>query len=412
MTITKAKAPQGVFSTTTPISEGLKIPAGESAYQTVTFTPTAVGQAGTSRNLLPDHGGRRPGRAEGDAHREGHRRPHRRLRRGRSMPGDPRSSPRPVTDLWSIAVAGGKCQDYVRGVICWSPATGAHAVLGEIYKRYKAAGGAAGVPRLPDHRREGVAGQGGAVQPLLRCGRVLDLLFPDDRGALRVLGAIRSKWTALGCGDRTAGLSDHRREAHAGRGGAVQPLLRCGRGIDLLVADDQGALGDRVRSGPSGRRWAGRRAWAIRPPTTDGVAGRGGAVQPLLRWRWKLDLLVADDGGALCPGCHPGQVGGTGLGDAVRWATRSRTRRARPDGVGRYNHFSGSRGTRSTGRRRTGAHSVHGCDPGEVGVTRLGDEPAGLSRPRRVLHGIRRSGIGFPAWAADVERNNAKKVVG
>jgi hypothetical protein len=38
MTVTKAKAPQGVFSTTMPISEGFIIPPGESAYQSVTFT--------------------------------------------------------------------------------------------------------------------------------------------------------------------------------------------------------------------------------------------------------------------------------------------------------------------------------------------------------------------------------------
>ena len=47
------------------------------------------------------------------------------------MPGRPGSSlGRSLTAEY--AVAGGKCQDYVRGVICWSPKTGAHSVRGEI----------------------------------------------------------------------------------------------------------------------------------------------------------------------------------------------------------------------------------------------------------------------------------------
>ena len=41
--------------------------------------------------------------------------------------GDPRSNLGRSLTL-EYAVAGGKCQDYVRGVICWSPATGAHSV--------------------------------------------------------------------------------------------------------------------------------------------------------------------------------------------------------------------------------------------------------------------------------------------
>ena len=128
MTITKAKAPQGVFATTTPIAEGLKIPAGDSAYQSVTFTPTAVGQAGTAETyylITTDDGqGALKVMLTG---------------KGTDDPiasyawtigaGDPRSDLGRSLTL-EYAVAGGKCQDYVRGVICWSPATGAHSVIG------------------------------------------------------------------------------------------------------------------------------------------------------------------------------------------------------------------------------------------------------------------------------------------
>ena len=349
MTITKAKAPQGVFSTTTPIAEGLKIPAGESAYQSVTFTPTAVGQAGTAETyylITADDGqGALKVMLTGN---------------GTDDPiaayawkigaGDPRSALGRSLTL-EYAVAGGKCQDYVRGVICWSPATGAHAVHRRDLQTLQGRGrrrGHASASRPPTRR---LAGRGGAVQPLLRLGRVLDLLVADDRGAL---GPRRDpdQVGVAGLGDRAAGLSDHRREAHAGRGGAVQPLLRCGRGLDLLVAQDRralvhgairtkwaalgwekGPLGypttdekarrtgwggtttSPVRVGTSiywspktGAHWvhgAIRTKWAalgwetgpLGYPTTDenGHPGQGGAVQPLLRFGWGLDLLVAED---------------------------------------------------------------------------------------------------------------------
>ena len=128
MTITKAKAPQGVFSTDSPIAEGLKIPAGESAYQSVTFTPTKVGQAGTLdtfylitaddgqgalKTMLTGKGTDDPIAAY--AWKVG--------------AGDPRSDLGRSLAL-EYDVAGGKCQDYVRGVICWSPCYRGACALG------------------------------------------------------------------------------------------------------------------------------------------------------------------------------------------------------------------------------------------------------------------------------------------
>ena len=377
MTITKAKAPQGVFSTTTPIAEGLKIPAGESAYQSVTFTPTAVGQAGTAETyylITADDGqGALKVMLTGN---------------GTDDPiaayawkigaGDPRSTLGRSLTL-EYAVAGGKCQDYVRGVICWSPATGAHAVIGEIYKRYKAAGGAAGAPRLPDHRREGVAGRGGAVQPLLRLGRVLDLLVADDRGALRT-GCDPDQMGVAGLGDRTAGLSDHGREAHAGRGGAVQPLLGCGRGTRSTGRRRPGRTGSPVRSGPSGRPWAGRQGrWAIRPPTRRRRrTGWGGTTTSRVR-------VGTRSTGRRRPGRTLSSVrsGPSGRPWAGRQAAglSDHRREGHAGRVGRYNHFSGSGGHSIYWSPKTGAHSVTGCDPGQVGVPGLGERAGWAIRP-------------------------------
>jgi hypothetical protein len=56
LTITKAKAPAGVFSTDTPVSEGLTLAPGAVVHQRVTFTPTAVGPASADYLISSDDG--------------------------------------------------------------------------------------------------------------------------------------------------------------------------------------------------------------------------------------------------------------------------------------------------------------------------------------------------------------------
>ncbi|MCZ2403459.1 choice-of-anchor D domain-containing protein [Paenarthrobacter sp. Z7-10] len=195
MTVTKAKAPQGVFSTTTPIAEGLKIPAGDSAYQSVTFTPAAVGSAGTLdtfylitaddgqgalKVMLTGNGTDDPVAAYA----------------WKIGAGDPRSTlGRSLT--MEFAVAGGTCQDYVRGVICWSPTTGAHAVHGAIYTRYKAAGGAAGFLRFPTTDEKGTPDGVGRYNHFSGSGRS-SIYWTPATGAHSVQGAIRNKWASQG----------------------------------------------------------------------------------------------------------------------------------------------------------------------------------------------------------------------
>lgn len=56
LTITKAKAPAGVFSTDTPLSEGLTLAPGAVVHQRVTFTPVAAGQATASYVISSNDG--------------------------------------------------------------------------------------------------------------------------------------------------------------------------------------------------------------------------------------------------------------------------------------------------------------------------------------------------------------------
>jgi hypothetical protein len=56
ITITKAKAPAGAFSTSTPLSEGLTLDPGAVVHQTVTFAPTAAGAATAHYLITADDG--------------------------------------------------------------------------------------------------------------------------------------------------------------------------------------------------------------------------------------------------------------------------------------------------------------------------------------------------------------------
>jgi hypothetical protein len=56
LTITKAKAPAGVFTSSSPLSEGITLGPDDVVHQLVTFTPTAVGPASASYLMTADDG--------------------------------------------------------------------------------------------------------------------------------------------------------------------------------------------------------------------------------------------------------------------------------------------------------------------------------------------------------------------
>jgi hypothetical protein len=300
MTVTKAKAPQGVFSTTAPISEGITIPPGESAFQSVTFTPAALGQAGTQdtfylitaddgqgelKVMLTGNGTDDPIAVK--AYQIGAGRPSSSL--GRAL-----------TDQY--AVAEGKCQDFVTGIICWSPATGAHEVHGVVYTSYKAAGGAAGMLGFPTTdvritpdgvgRYSHFSGTDGA-----------SIYWSPKTGAHEIHGAIRAKWAALGWEKGPLGY----------------PLT------DVTVtADGVGTYSHFSGSGGASIYWS---------PKTGAHEIHGG-----IRAKWA----------AL--GWEKGPLGYPTTDERIT-----------PDQVGRYTHFTGSGGASIYWSPKTGAHEVHGA---------------------------------------------------
>ncbi|MGL3804825.1 Ig-like domain-containing protein [Paeniglutamicibacter sp. R2-26] len=191
MTLTKAKAPQGVFSTSTPISEGQPIPPGGSAFQSVTFTPTAFGQAGNADTfyLITANDGQGAqkvmltGKGTDDPIAvKAHKTPVKVLGRSVSL---------------EYKAGAGKCQDYVRGIICWSAATGAHYVTGAIATRYKAWGGAAGSLGFPTTDEKKAPDGVGAYAHFLGAGASSIYWSPTTKAHV-VKGAIRKKWAASG----------------------------------------------------------------------------------------------------------------------------------------------------------------------------------------------------------------------
>lgn len=376
MIVTKAKAPQGVFSTTTPISEGLKIPGGESAYQTVTFTPSAVGQAGTQETfylvtaddgqgaqkvMLTGNGTDDPIAAYAWKTNAG--RPGTAL--GRSLTAE-------------YAVGVGKCQDYTRGVICWSPKTGAHAVLNEIYKRYKAEGGAGGAFGFPTADEKVSPDKVGRYSDFSGAGGS-SIYYSLTTGAHSVAGAIRSKWRALGAETGPLGypITDEKR-----------------------TADGVGRYNHFSGAGGASIYWS---------PTTraHSVTGAIRAKWASLGWETGLGYPTADTKASADGVGRYNHFSGTG-GNSVYWspktgahvllgAIRSKwvvlgaetgplgypitDEKGTPDKVGRYNHFSGSNGSSIYWTPATGAQDVRGVIRAKWAA--LGWETGRLGYPTR-----------------------------
>ncbi|QXG74425.1 choice-of-anchor D domain-containing protein [Modestobacter sp. L9-4] len=301
LTITKAKAPAGVFTTTEPMSENFTIPPGETAYQTVTFAPTAIGQAGGPAffYLLTGNDGRGEQKVmlTGNGIDDPIAAAAVRVGAGKGTWIGVGQALRP-----QYVIAGGRCQDYTNGIICWSPGTGAYVVQGLIAQAYLAAGGPAGPLGFPTTDEGTTADGGGRYNHFSGVGGA-SIYWTPATGAHSVQGAIRDRWIAQGWE----------------RGPLGYPVTD-----EVATTDGRGRYNDFSGVGGASIYWT---------PQTGAHS-----VQGLVRDRW-----VAS-GGAL------GQLG---------YPVTDET--ATPDRVGRYNHFSGSGGASIYWTPATGAHSVQGA---------------------------------------------------
>ena len=89
-----------------------------------------------------------------------------------------------------------------RGEIHWSPATGAHAVIGSVLGRWRSLGGPASPLGLPTSDERDSAAAGGRVSLFARG----EVHWSSATGAWEVLGAIRERWLAAGGAGSALGL--------------------------------------------------------------------------------------------------------------------------------------------------------------------------------------------------------------
>ncbi|MGY3564794.1 Ig-like domain-containing protein [Sinomonas sp. RB5] len=300
MTITKAKAPQGVFTTTTPVSEGLTIPPGDSVFQSVTFTPTAFGQAGTADTYYlitaDDGSGAQEVMLTGSGIDDPVAAYAAKIGAGRW------ASPLGQALTAEYSVGTGTCQDYTSGIICWSPTTGAHEVHGAIYTRYAAAGGPRGFLGFPTTDETKTPDGIGAYNHFSGSSGG-SIYWTSALGAHEVHGAIRARWAASGWEKGPLGY----------------PTTD-----ELGTPDGVGRYNHFNGSGGASIYWS---------PKTGAHS-----IQGAIRAKW------AEKGWERGPLGYP-------------TTDESKT----PDGVGRYNHFNGSGGASIFWSPTTGAHSIRGA---------------------------------------------------
>ena len=188
LTITKAKAPTGVFSTNNPLAEGQVLEPGDVIHQSVTFTPTdaypaqasyeITGNDGQSEQYVTLLGNQDPITAHYNA-----------------MGGWQSSGLGFVVSAQYPTANGGKAQDFTYGTIYWSAATGAWSVKGAIRDHYKALGGPGGFLGYPITDETTTPDGVGRYNHFSKAGSIY--WTPDTR-AWSIHGAIRDKWASMG----------------------------------------------------------------------------------------------------------------------------------------------------------------------------------------------------------------------
>ncbi|HEV7689160.1 MAG TPA: GH25 family lysozyme, partial [Acidimicrobiia bacterium] len=102
----------------------------------------------------------------------------------------------PVNDEY--AVAGGRAEDFAFGRIYWTPATGAHAVQGQILAKYVALGGPAGPVGFPTTDETPTPDGAGRFNHFTGNGVGASIYWTRGTGANEIQGAIRDAWATSG----------------------------------------------------------------------------------------------------------------------------------------------------------------------------------------------------------------------
>jgi uncharacterized protein with LGFP repeats len=214
----------------------------------------------------------------------------------------------PTTDELGTADGTGRLQLFERGVVFWSPSTGAHPVRGAIRGAWAAAGADTGLLGYPTTDELGAADGTGRLQ-LFQGGAVF---WSPDTGAYPVRGAIRAAWADQGADSGPLGYPTGG-EVAAGAG--VAQLFQGG-----VIAYTDGA-GAQVVRGAVRAAW-GRAGGATGPlgyPTGPETADQatGGVVQTfqggVVPWSAATDAHAVAGGIATTWTARGGTTGDLGL---------------------------------------------------------------------------------------------------
>ncbi|TNC28226.1 choice-of-anchor D domain-containing protein [Amycolatopsis alkalitolerans] len=190
LTITKAKAPQGVFFSTDQLAEGQVIPPGDSLQQKVTFQPADAYPATAVYEITGDDGqGAKTVTLQGNTDP---------ITDYYDKLGGARGSvlSDPVSAEYDTP-GGGKAQDFRGGSIYWSAATGPHVVMGDILAKYKSIGGPGSSLGYPTTDETGTPDGVGRYNHFSRSDGA-SIYWTPNTGAHFIQGAIRAKWAAMG----------------------------------------------------------------------------------------------------------------------------------------------------------------------------------------------------------------------
>jgi peptidoglycan/xylan/chitin deacetylase (PgdA/CDA1 family) len=100
----------------------------------------------------------------------------------------------PTGDIVCGLVSGGCYRNYVAGTVIWSQATGAHSIIGAVRQEWAATGYEGGILGYPTTDQVGGLVSGGVYQNFQRG----TIMWSQASGAHYTLGAIRQKWAATG----------------------------------------------------------------------------------------------------------------------------------------------------------------------------------------------------------------------
>ncbi|WP_285488891.1 choice-of-anchor D domain-containing protein [Amycolatopsis taiwanensis] len=346
LTITKAKAPAGVFTSSSPLAEGQVIPPGDELQVPVTFTPTdaypatltyeVTGNDGVGAQYVTLNGNTDPitdyynklGGARG------------------SYLSDPVSAEYPTA-------GGGMAQDFRGGSIYWSAESGAHAMGGDILAHYKALGGPASGLGYPTTDELGTPDGIGRFNHFSRADGASIYWTPTTK-AWAIQGSIRAKWASLGWETGPLGYPTTDELVTPDGIGRFNHFSRAD-GASIYWSPSSGAWSIQ---GSIRAKWASL-GWetGLGYPTTDEFTAPDGVGKynhfsnsASIYWTpstgaWSIKGAIRDKWAAL--GWE------TGLGYPT---TDENTA---PDGVGKYNHFNKDSSIYFT--PSTGAQEIYGA---------------------------------------------------